>query len=53
MKYSDSPQSYQIPNLQLPALPMYSLALITDEQKENDARDVFISYLEAELSNRN
>jgi DNA-binding transcriptional LysR family regulator len=39
--------------LELPALPMYSLALITDEQKENDARDVFISYLEAELSNRN
>jgi DNA-binding transcriptional LysR family regulator len=40
-------------HLELPALPMYSLALITDEQKENDARDVFISYLEAELNNRN
>ena len=37
-------------HLNLPELPMYSLALITDEQKENDARDVFISYLEAELN---
>lgn len=35
----------------LPELPMYSIALITDEQKENDARDVFISYLEAALDN--
>lgn len=33
----------------LPELPMYSIALIQDEQRENDARDVFISYLEAEL----
>ena len=38
-------------HLDLPELPMYSLALITDEQRENDARDVFISYLEAELNN--
>ena len=38
-------------HLELPELPMYSLALITDDQKENDARDVFISYLEAELNN--
>ncbi len=38
-------------HLELPELPMYSLALITDEQRENDARDVFISYLEAELNN--
>jgi len=30
---------------------MYSLALSTDEQRENDARDVFIGYLEAELNN--
>ena len=30
---------------------MYSIVLITDEQKANDARDVFISYLEAELNN--
>jgi len=29
---------------------MYSLALITDEQMTNDARGVFISYLEAELN---
>jgi DNA-binding transcriptional LysR family regulator len=38
--------------LELPELPMYSLALITDEQTENDARDVFIRYLEAELDNQ-
>ena len=38
-------------NLELPRLPMYSLALITDERTKNDARDVFISYLEAELNN--
>ena len=38
-------------NLELPELPMYSLALITDEQAKNDARDVFISYLEAEINN--
>ena len=38
-------------HLELPELPMYSIALITDEQRENDARDVFISYLEAELNN--
>lgn len=37
--------------LELPELPMYSLALITNEKWENDARDVFISYLEAELNN--
>jgi len=36
-------------HLELPELPMYSLALIADEQLENDARNVFISYLEAEL----
>jgi len=36
--------------LKLPELPMYALALITDEQREDDARDVFISYLEAELN---
>ena len=36
---------------ELPELPMYSLALFTDEQKENDARDVFIHYLEAGLKN--
>ncbi len=40
-------------HLKLPELPMYSIVLITDEQKQNDARDVFISYLEAELSNLN
>lgn len=37
-------------HLNLPELPMYSIGLIIDEQKENDARDVFISYLEAEIS---
>ena len=37
-------------HLALPQLPMYSLALITDEEKENDARDVFIGYLEAGLN---
>jgi len=37
--------------LELPELPMYSIALITDEQKKNDARDFFIRYLEAELNN--
>jgi DNA-binding transcriptional LysR family regulator len=36
-------------HLELPELPMYALALITDGQQENDARDVFIGYLEAEL----
>ena len=36
--------------LELPELPMYALALIIDEQTQNDARDVFISYLEAELN---
>lgn len=39
-------------HLNLPELPMCSLALITDEQRENDARDVFISYLEAELNKK-
>jgi len=37
-------------HLELPELPIYSIVLITDEQKANDARDVFISYLEAELN---
>lgn len=38
-------------NLELPELPMYSIVLLTDEQEQNDARDVFVSYLEAELTN--
>lgn len=38
-------------HLNLPELPMSSIVLITDEEKENDAKDVFISYLEAELNN--
>jgi len=29
---------------------MFSLALIIDQEREDDARDVFISYLEAELA---
>lgn len=37
--------------LQLPELPMYSLVVIFDEDKDNDVRDVFISYLESELDN--
>ncbi|MBU1060358.1 MAG: LysR family transcriptional regulator [Proteobacteria bacterium] len=37
-------------HLELPELPMYSIVVITDEERENDARDVFISYLEAELN---
>lgn len=37
-------------SLDLPELPMYSIALITDEERENEARDVFVSYLEAELN---
>ncbi len=37
--------------LELPGLPIYALALFTEVQEENEARDVFISYLEAELNN--
>jgi hypothetical protein len=37
--------------LELAELPMYSIALNTEEKRENDARNVFISYLEAELNN--
>ncbi len=40
-------------HLELPELPMYTLALITDGQRGNDAREVFISYLEAALDNLN
>jgi DNA-binding transcriptional LysR family regulator len=39
-------------HLELPELPMYSIALIMDEEKENDARDFFISYLETKLNSR-
>jgi len=38
-------------NLQLPELPMYSIVLIKDEENSSGARDVFVSYLEAELNN--
>ena len=38
-------------NWELPELPMYSLTLFTDEKTENDARDIFIFYLKAELNN--
>lgn len=38
-------------HLQLPELPMYSIVLIKDEKELNDARDVFVSYLEAEINN--
>lgn len=37
--------------LELTELPMYLIVLIKDEQKKNDVRDVFISYLEVELRN--
>jgi DNA-binding transcriptional LysR family regulator len=36
-------------HLEMPELPMFSLALITDEGRDDEARDVFIGYLEAEL----
>jgi len=39
--------------LELPELPMYSIVFIKDEGKSNDARDVFVSYLEAELNSLN
>ncbi len=35
--------------LGLPELPTFSISLFMDEQKEDQARDVFVSYLEAEL----
>lgn len=37
-------------HLNLPELPIFSLALIIDKQKENDGRDFFISYLESALN---
>lgn len=37
----------------LPELPMYSLALFTDEQRSNTARDVFVLYLESEINKFN
>jgi len=30
---------------------MYSIVIITTEQKENGTREVFVSYFEAELNN--
>ena len=36
-------------NWNLPDLPMYSLTLFTDEKNRNNARDVFILYLESEI----
>lgn len=39
-------------HLDLPVLPMFSIALLMDEKKKNDARDVFVSYLERELNKR-
>ncbi len=38
--------------MELPELPKYSIALYSDKRKENEARDVFVNYLEAELDNR-
>ena len=36
-------------HLELPKLPMYSFAFIIGDEKDNEARDVFVSYLEAAL----
>lgn len=36
----------------LPELPMFSVVLLTDEKKKNRARDVFVSYLKAEINKR-
>jgi len=36
-------------SLGLPELPVFQLALIIDESREDEARDVFVEYLEAEL----
>lgn len=36
-------------HFELPDLPIYSLALIQDEERDDEARDVFVGYLEAEL----
>ncbi len=36
--------------MELPDLPMYALVLIIDEQSANDARDVFVRYLETEIN---
>ncbi len=38
-------------NWNLPELPMYSLALFTDDEKKNNARDVFVHYLLSEIHN--
>lgn len=38
-------------SLGLPDLPMYPIVLLTDEKKDHPARDVFVSFLEAELEN--
>lgn len=40
------------PHLELPELPMYTIVMVTEEEKKNNARDVFIGYLESELSHR-
>ena len=37
-------------HLNLPELPLYSIVIVTDENESNDARDVFVGYLEAELN---
>ena len=36
-------------NLELPELPMFTMVLFMDEKKENEVRDLFITYLTAEL----
>ncbi len=37
--------------LSLPELPMFAIALFSNENKKNKARDVFVSYIEAALEN--
>ena len=37
-------------HLKLPELPMYRVVLVQDDEKANDARDIFVSYLDAELN---
>jgi hypothetical protein len=36
-------------HLNLPELPMFSIIAVLDDKTVNDARDVFVSYLEIEL----
>lgn len=35
----------------LPEMPIFAIVLVTDENKPNDTRDLFVRYLEGELDN--